>query len=337
MKPEVSIIVPCYNEHKTITLLLDAIRQQSYPTERLEVVIADGMSTDGTRDVINTYIKEHIDLHVQVVDNTEQNIPSALNRAIERARGEWIIRLDAHAIPHPDYVARCLEVLAETDAANVGGVWEIRSAYDRWIPRAIAVAAAHTLGAGGARYRVSGPAGAVDTVPFGAFRRDWIQKVGLFDENLLTNEDYEYNVRLRKAGGVVWFDPRIRSTYFSRGGLQSLARQYFRYGYWKFRMLLQYPTTIQWRQILPPLFVLMLLVLSVLSPFYNLARSLLAIQLAVYLMTIIFAGAFEGLKRKDLGLLLGFPLALITMHFSWGGGFLWSFLRSMLGGFRVSR
>jgi GT2 family glycosyltransferase len=328
----ISIIVPCYNERDTIGLLLQAIELQTYPLNLIEIVIADGMSEDGTREMITTYAQAHPKLSIRLVDNPTRVIPAALNLAIEAARGDVIVRLDAHSIPRPDYVERCMNVMHETGAANVGGCWEIQPSGKGWISRSIAVAAAHWLGAGDARYRIRGQAGEVDTVPFGAFRREWVQRVGPFDETLLSNEDYEFNLRLRKAGGLVWFDPAIRSVYFARGDLLSLARQYWRYGYWKARMLRRYPGSMRLRQALPILFVLALLVLLVAAPFFSLAVILLSIQLALYAGVSVTAGLLEAFRRRDLTLLLGFPMAIWTMHFAWGIAFLWSTISGLIGG-----
>jgi GT2 family glycosyltransferase len=305
---------------------------QKYLLDELEVVIADGISTDGTREAIQDYASQHPELNIRLIDNPQRIIPAALNVAIEVAEGHVIIRLDAHSAPKPDYVDRCLDALEETGAANVGGVWEIQPGAETWIARSIASAAAHPLGAGDARYRISGEPGPVDTVPFGAFRREWLEKVGPFNEELLTNEDYEYNVRIRKAGGVVWFDPSIRSIYFARPDLRSLARQYWRYGFWKVRMLRLYPGTLRWRQALPPIFVLSTVILAALALPFLLARLLLAVQLGAYLLITTCASVMESIRRKDMELILGFPPAIWTMHFSWGAGFLWSVLKGGLGG-----
>ena len=172
----------------------------------------------------------------------------------------------------------------------------------------------------------------MDTVPFGAFRKEWLERVGPLNEDLLTNEDYEYNVRLRKVGGVVWFDPSIRSIYFARADLRALARQYWRYGYWKVRMLQRYPETLRWRQALPPVFVLFTTILAALAFPYLLARLLLAVQLGAYLSITALAGVLESIRRKDMGLILGFPPAIWTMHFSWGTGFIWSVFKGSLRG-----
>jgi len=324
MPPFVSIIVPCYNEEPTICHLLNAVFAQTYPRAQMELVISDGLSTDHTRDVIAAFQKEHADLAVHVVDNSARTIPSGLNQAIRESRGEIIVRLDAHSMPIPEYVERCVAAHESGKGDNVGGVWEIRAGADTWIAESISFAAAHPLGVGDAMYRLNAKAGAVDTVPFGSFRRSLIDRIGAFDETLLSNEDYEFNTRVRESGGVVWLDPSIRSVYFSRSTLGKLASQYWRYGFWKFKMLNRYPHTLRWRQALPPLFVLSLFILIVLSLFAGFARYLLAAQLLVYFLTLALAGLKLAIKKNKGYFLPGLPLAISTMHLAWGAGFLWS-------------
>jgi hypothetical protein len=171
----------------------------------------------------------------------------------------------------------------------------------------------------------------VDTVPFGAFRHELVDRIGYYDETLLSNEDYEYNARIRKAGGVVWFDPEIQSKYFARSTFGDLARQYWRYGYWKLQMLRRYPETIRWRQGLPPLFVVSLLTLGLLSIWFGWAGWIFIIEVLIYCLVLGLAGLMAALRYKRWSLLIGLPLAIVTMHFSWGTAFLWSFLRSILG------
>lgn len=327
--PFVSIIIPCYNEEATIHKLLEALRVQTYPLAQMEVVISDGFSTDGTRDVIAGFKKQNADLSVRVVDNKAKTIPSGVNQAIRESSGEILIRLDAHSMPIPEYVARCVEAHQAGKGDNVGGVWEIRPGADTWVAESISFAAAHPLGVGDAMYRLNAKAGAVDTVPFGSFRRELIQKIGAFDESLLANEDYEFNTRVREAGGTVWLDPAIRSVYFSRSTFGKLAGQYWRYGFWKFKMLKRYPHTLRWRQALPPVFVLALLTLIVLSLGLTVARVLLALQLFVYFFVLGLAGLRLAMKTRKGFLFWGLPFAIATMHIAWGMGFLWSGILSM--------
>lgn len=324
MNSFVSIIVPCYNEEKTIRHLLDAILAQTYPREQMELIISDGMSTDRTREVIAAFQKEHADLVVRVVENSVRTIPSGLNQAIRESRGEIIIRLDAHSMPIPEYVERCVLAHQSGKGDNVGGVWEIRAGAETWAAESISFAAAHPLGVGDALYRLNAKAGIVDTVPFGSFRRALIDKIGGFDETLLANEDYEFNTRVRESGGTVWLEPSIRCVYFSRSTFGKLALQYWRYGYWKFRMLRRYPHTLRWRQALPPVFVFSLIALIVLSFWVVLMRSVLAAQVFIYFASLSLAGLKLAIKKRKGFLFWGLPLAIATMHLAWGAGFLWS-------------
>jgi len=322
--PRVSVIVPCYNEQSTIYLLLEALYAQTFPRDDMEVILADGMSSDQTRQRIADFQRQHSGLTVSIVDNPKRNIPSGVNRAIEVAKGYFIVRLDAHCVPRPDYVEGCVTALEQGKGENVGGVWEIHPGNASWQARAIAIAAAHPLGVGDARYRYTEMAQQVDTVPFGAFRRSLVEKIGPYDESLLTNEDYEFNVRVRQSGGRVWLDPAIRSVYFARADYGSLARQYGRYGYWKARMLRRYPGTLRWRQALPPVFVANLALLALFSPWFPFMGGLFMIELIAYALILLLVGLQTAWKNHDLALVLGVPLAIATMHIAWGSAFLWS-------------
>lgn len=325
--PLVTVIVPCYNEQETIGLLLQAIYSQSYPHSEMEVVIADGVSTDQTRQQIQNFQQQHQDLVVRVVENVKRTIPSGLNAAIRAAQGQIIIRLDAHSIPYPDYIAKCYAALQTGCGDNVGGVWEILPGSQSWLAKSIAVAAALPLGAGDARYRIGGLAQAVDTVPFGAFYRSLVEKIGYFDETLLTNEDYEFNVRIRRSGGKVWMDPMIRTKYFARSTLDALWRQYWRYGYWKAQMLKRYPQTLRWRQAVPPLFVLSLILLIIAAFWLPIFRWLLVLEVLIYNIAVFTTGFMTALKDRIWSHLLGIPLALWIMHLAWGGGMLYGAIR----------
>jgi succinoglycan biosynthesis protein ExoA len=325
--PSVSIIIPCFNEQDTILKLLQAVYAQSFPRTDLEVVIADGMSTDGTRAQIAAFSDSHPELHIAVVENPVRNIPAALNCALRESQGEIIVRLDAHSMPYPDYIQRCVADLEAGLGQNVGGVWEIRPGAQTWAAQSIAAAASPPLGVGDALYRHTNKAAQVDTVPFGAFKRELLALVGFFDETLRTNEDYEFNTRIRKSGGIIWLDPAIRSVYFARATLAELAKQYFRYGFWKWRMLRRYPETIRWRQGLPPVFTLSLIIGIALAPFHAVFQFILVVELFIYILTLFIAGVMAAVRQKKDYLSAGLPLAIATMHITWGTGFLWSMIK----------
>ena len=327
--PTVSIIVPCYNEEKTIQLLLEAIQQQTYPIDRIEVVISDAFSNDHTREKIATYQQAHPELAVRVVDNVKRTIPAGVNTAAQEANGTILVRLDAHSEPNPEYIATSIDLLESGKADNVGGVWQIQAGDETCIARAIALAAAHPLGVGDAKYRVSTTAQYVDTVPFGAFMREKFFAIGACDETLLANEDYEFNARLQKSGGRVWMDPRIVSKYYARPNLRKLAQQYWRYGFWKVRMLQRFPNTLRLRQAIPPLFTASLVTAGIFSIFFPFARIILMGELFSYFSALAITGFLCLINKRELPCLL-MPAAIVVMHISWGSGFICSLIKTYL-------
>jgi len=322
MPPSVSVIIPCRNEEKTIHLVLDAIHAQTYPRELQQVVIADGFSEDRTREQIESFKTSHPDLVVMVVNNPKRIIPAGLNAAILASSGDLIVRMDAHSIPNPDYVALCVDALERNVAQNVGGVWDIQPGRNSWIASSIAAAAGNPLAVGDARYRFTEKAAYVDTVPYGSYKRELFHQIGLFDETLLANEDYELNTRIIQSGGKIWLDPKIRCVYFARSSLRALSKQYYGYGYWKFQMLKRYPETLRWRQALPPAFILGLFLFLLAGIFWKPALILFAIALGLYLLVLLGVGIHMASKKSDILMIIGIPLAIITMHFSWGAGFI---------------
>ena len=167
-------------------------------------------------------------------------------------------------------------------------------------------------------------------LPFGAFERGLIEKIGPFDETLNANEDYEFNARIRRAGGRVWLNPEIRSIYYARPSLPALARQYARYGYWKWRMLRRYPETLRWRQALPPLFVLGLVLTPILALWWPLLQTLWELAVVSYALLLLTLAAFKALQMSKASLIIGLPFAIATMHISYGSAMIWSILHSAL-------
>ena len=323
----VSIIIPCLNEEKHIGYVIDAIANQTFPKSSLEVLISDGGSLDNTINIIQSKQAEFPDLAIKIIDNPKRIIPAALNQAIRASQGEIIVRMDAHAIPDENYVNYCVENLSAQIAENIGGLWLIQAGDSGWIAKSIAFAASHPFGVGDAKYRYSNKPAFVDTVPFGAFNRGLFDQIGLYDENLLANEDYEFNMRIKQNGGKIYFDPRIRTKYFARATISALAKQYWRYGFWKFQMLKKFPKTIRFRQAIPPIFVFGLLLIFVLSFFLNWMFTIFAALIILYLMILIIGIMPLYRKEKDLRLFIGVTVAIVTMHFSWGSGFIASIFK----------
>lgn len=314
----VSIVVPALNENGNIVALLEALHGQDRRPD--EVLVVDGCSADGTGDRVEAFARCHPELHLRLLTNPTGTIPAALNVGVRAAQGQIVIRIDAHACPRPDYVRRSLEVLAAAGADVVGGRWQIRPGRAGPVAQAIAIAVGHPLGAGDARYRLQppAPAGEVDTVPYGCFRRSLWERLGGFNERLLTNEDYEFNYRVRLGEGRVYYDPAIESVYPSAGTLPALWRQYFRYGWWKAQMLRYHPRSIRRRQFLP------------LAAFAGLAAGLLAVPfagwyamagLAAFYAGLVGAAALRAaLGRRAIHLLWALPLAFAALHFAWSLG-----------------
>lgn len=329
---EISIIIPCRNEEATIQKLLVSLFNQTIPPNEYEIIIADGLSDDSTLEKIANFKSDHPKMNISIVENIKQNIPSGLNTAINNSSGKYIIRLDAHSIPNNDYLERCVALLKKGVAENVGGLWVIHPSNKSLTAAAIALAASHPLGVGGANYRIAtSKSGYVDTVPFGAFLRSTLDKVGLFDETLLSNEDYELNARIKKLGGRVFLDSSIQCVYFARENYRKLAKQYWRYGFWKFKMLLRYPDTIRVRQALPPVFLFSLAVLFVISLLNYHFFILLSTEIIIYL-AILFLGTHKSMLTTDKSLKMWglIVFSIITMHFSWGFGFLYSAINSLI-------
>lgn len=315
-RPVVSVVLPIRNEADHIEACLERLLAQDYPRGSMEIIIVDGQSTDGTLDAVRRVQARYPQADVKVLDNPARVVPPALNLGIRAARGDVIVRMDGHTVPATDYVSACVEALERSGAANAGGV--ISAVGTTPFGRAVAVASLHPLGAGDARYRIGGAAGDVDTVPFGAFRRQAFERAGLFDESLVRNQDDEMNVRLRAAGERVYLDPAIRATYTPRGTVRGLWSQYFQYGWWRVETLKRHPGTLRWRQLLPIGMTVAFVVAALLAPFWVVARAGLAVASVAYL-AILGAVAWRiapaGVDAPRVA------LAFAVLHFAYGFGF----------------
>ena len=327
----VSVVIPCYNEERFIGKALEQLADQ-FESDRYEIIVVDGMSDDGTRAVIEDFRNRHPGLRVRVVDNAARNIPTALNLGIAAAEGSIIARMDAHAVPSPGYIRRCVEVLREGTAGVVGMPCVVRPGDDTVVAHAIAAAVSHPFGIGDAKYRLGagGPAQeAVDTVAFACFRSSLGKELGGFNESLLTNEDYDFNYRVRQSGRKVMLDRSGYCEYFARRTLKDLASQYWRYGGWKAIMLRLHPQSIKLRHTVAPVFVLTLVSLTVAALIWRPAAWLLLLVVGLYL-TVAFAASLSTTVRsekRNLGFLLVMPLVFLTIHLMWGTSFLVNFVK----------
>lgn len=320
-KPVVTILLPIRNEARYIAQCLDAVIAQDYPRDQIEILVVDGMSDDGTRNIVTQFSAR--DARIHLIDNSERIVPTALNRGIRAARGEVIIRVDGHAVIAPDYVRRCVEQLAITGADNVGG--PMRAASDTWIGKAIVLATSSPFGVGGARFHYAETPGWVDTVYLGAYRRQVFDRIGLFDEELVRNQDDEFNFRLTRAGGKIWLDPQIRSTYYSRSTLRGLWKQYFEYGFWKVRVIQKHRQPASWRHLVPVTFVLVLGLALLASVAFQSILWFAGVILPYALAS--FGSALWLSLRNGVRYFPVLPLAFATMHLAYGLGFLAGLLR----------
>ena len=307
--PFITIAMPCRNEAGFIETCLRGVQAQTYPRDRIEILVADGGSTDGTRQILERLARE--DGRIRVIDNPQRIQAAGLNHAIRAARGDVIARMDVHADYAPDYLEKCVEVLARTSADNVGGAARCRA--KGAVQKAIAAALQSPLGFGGASFRDPEAEGYVDTLFPGAFRREIFDKVGLFDEGAVVNEDAELNQRILQAGGRIFLSREIVVHYYPRDSLSGLARQYFRYGQGRARTLLKHRRFIRLRPALPFLGLVTWFVAAILAPHFA-AAAVLAYALAT---------ALEAARQARL---LGAPaavtwLAFPTMHLCHAIGF----------------
>lgn len=317
-EPAVSVIVPCRNEAPVIRDVVHSILSQQSPPGGFEVIVADGMSDDGTREILEEIAAE--DDRLIIADNPRRITPSALNAGIEAARGDVIIRMDAHTQYAPDYILRCLDVLSETNADNVGGPWVAKG--EGYISRAIAAAFQSPFAVGGAGSHDAQREGEVDSVYLGCWKKEAFEKFGLFDEEFIRNQDDELNLRILRGGGKIWQSPRIQSTYRPRDSLGGLFRQYRQYGYWKVRVIRKHKIPASIRHLVPAAFVTGTLtgwLGFLIHPWIGYAY--LGILALYALMTLAFSFR-ASLKANDFSILPVLPLVFFLFHAGYGIGFL---------------
>lgn len=321
----VSVIIPCYNEERFIGNALEQLAHQ-FELDRYEIIVVDGASDDNSRSVIEDFKRRRPDVSVSLVENPARNIPTALNLGIAAAKGTVIARMDAHAAPSTGYIRRCVEVLQSSTAGAVGMPCLVRAGADTLIARAIAAAVSHPFGIGDAKYRL-GSAGpqqeAVDTVAFACFRKSTWKELGGYNESLHTNEDYDFNYRVRRSGRPVILDRGGHCDYFARTTLGALASQYVRYGGWKAEMIRLHPGSTKLRHLVAPVFVASIIVLAIVGILWEPAWWLLLAELVTYLICALVAGVQAAKKSNGgLGMVLVMPLVFATIHSTWGSSFL---------------
>uniref|UniRef100_A0A832I3R3 Glycosyltransferase family 2 protein n=1 Tax=Eiseniibacteriota bacterium TaxID=2212470 RepID=A0A832I3R3_UNCEI len=316
--------MPVRNEERFIARNLEAVLAQEYPPHRLEVLVADGRSDDRTREIVERIAarvaREGSGATVTLVDNPERIMPTGTNAALRRARGDVVVLLGGHAELPRDYLARCVDVLLASGADGVSGA--IESVGSGPVGRAIAAAMSSPFGIGNSGFRTASADGApveVDTIPFPVFRRDVFERVGLYNPAMVRHQDYEFNYRVRRAGGRMLLLPGLRAVYHVRGSLPALWRQYWQYGVWKGRFLRRHPQSLRFRHLVPPAFVLGVagaLALALVAPAtWPLAAALGGAYLAFVALGM---AAFAARGRWDVVPWL--PAVMVCLQFGYGLG-----------------
>lgn len=311
----VAIVIPCRNEEKYIARCLNSILAQDY-SGRIDVYVCDGKSDDYTREIIKEYAQQHSTVHLLI--NEKQSTPFALNLGIKTSTSDVVIILGAHSELYPDYVSNCVKAFGNgNNIGCTGGI--IENVYENEVAEVIGKAMSSSFGVGNAHFRTGNNEGFVDTVAFGAYKKEVFEKIGYFDEELIRNQDDEFNYRLLKSGFTIYLDKKIRSKYYVRAAYDKLFHQYMQYGYWKVYVNKKHKAVTTLRQVVPLFFVLYLMVGCVASLFSYLFFLFYILGLLVYLFASIASAL--GLSKDGEQL---FPIvrSFFILHFSYGWGYL---------------
>ncbi|MFN8009002.1 MAG: glycosyltransferase family 2 protein [Terriglobia bacterium] len=322
--PGVTVVIPIRNEERRIAECLESLIDQSYPHDRMEILLMDGHSVDQTRLVAKKFCERYP--FIRLMDNPKKIVPVALNLGIHAASGEIIIRMDAHTYYDRDYVAKCVETLMRFDAQNVGGPIQTLPGNETPIAKAIALATSHPFGVGNSKFRTESKAQYVDTVPFGAFRRSLFEEIGYFNEKLERNQDIEFNSRIIQAGGRIFLNPEIKSFYYNQSTLRGLWRHNFKNGLWNIFTFSLNRGSLSWRHFVPLVFILSLLTMLILS----LGSRWGIAGFVLILLSYLFASSYFSFRIATswtLSMILLLPLVFATLHFSYGFGSLVGLVR----------
>lgn len=327
----ISIICPTYNEEKYISSCLDSIIKQDFEKDKIEVFIVDGMSNDRTREIVNNYKISYS--FIKLLENPYKVVPHALNIGIKASKGDVIIRLDGHCEYPSNYISSLVRYLHKLKADNVGGVWNTLPAKNTVLCKAIAIGVSHPFGIGDSKHKVGAKEIIeTDTVPFGCFRKDVFDRFGLFDEDLIRNQDDEFNGRIIKNGGKIYLIPELVIDYFARDKVSKMARMFYQYGLFKplVNKKLGSPATV--RQFFPLLFLVGLMVGFVLSFIAKLFLIIYTSVLAIYFVLSLYFSSIEAKKQKNFKLLFLLPYIFFAIHLSYGWGYMVGIYRFLILG-----
>ena len=309
--PSVSVVLPILNEERDLAACISAILQQKYDGE-IEVILALGPSSDKTDEIADKLVAQ--DKRIKLVKNPSGKTATALNLAIAASANEIICRIDGHAEISDTYIDTAVKILQKSGAVNVGGV--MNAAASSGFQSVVARAMKSKLGVGASKFHTGGEAGPADTVYLGTFLKSAVLQAGGFNEKYIRAQDWELNHRLRLNGGVIWFDPRLIVTYRPRETFIKLAKQYFEYGRWRRAVSRAHPGTVNFRYLAPPVALTLNLISLILGVIIN---PIFFTILMAYLSLLIIGGVIEG---KSMFEKLRLPSVFLTMHMSWGLGFL---------------
>lgn len=310
---KVSVVMPLYNEERYISNCIDSLLQQDYPKENMEWIFVDGCSTDNTVKILEDYKKKFPDL-IHIYSNENKTVPYAMNIGIANATGKYIVRLDAHADYSNNYISRCVHYLDKTDADNVGGVAETKS--KGFVGNAIAMMLSSKFGVGNSQFRTNGSSGYVDTVPFGAFRKEVFERLGGYDERLTRNQDNEMNYRIRKNGGKIYLSEEIRFSYYCRDSIKGISDMAIKNGMWNVITMKLCPGSMGIRHFIPFVFLMSLVFLIPLSFVNCIFRLGLISEVVLYgVLDIIFSVKASHEKRYVPLVLILFPIFHLTYGF----------------------
>ena len=328
-KPLVSIVIPCLRERQHIRLALDSIVAQDYPQERLEVLVVDGMSEDGTREIVEEFSLRYP--FIRLLDNPKKITPAALNVGIQKAQGQIIVRMDAHSTYETDYVTRCERALNEGKADVVGGVWRVVPESDSVFGRAVALALSHPFGVGSAYYRIGRPTEQkhVDAVPFGSYWKELFGRIGMFNEDVPRSEDVDFYRRVRAAGGDILLVPTIVAYYRARSNFSAFLKHSLQNGFLVTYFLRNGTRAFYWRHLVPLVFVSAALVSAGLALYNSVFVGLLLTVLGAYLLANIVASLRIAVVRKEIRWVVVMPVVFSLLHCSYGLGSLWGLVRAL--------
>ena len=313
-KKKVSLVIPVRNEENHIQTCIESILNQDFPIDKLEVIFIDGNSSDDTKKIINNYVEKYPDLII-LFDNPQKTVPFAMNIGIKNSIGDYIIRLDAHSEYPNNYISDCIRTIENIEADNVGGLALTKG--KGFIGNAFAKVLSSKFGVGNSGFRTNAKSGYVDTVPFGAFKKETFEKYGYYDERLTRNQDYELNYRIRKMGGRIYLNSDISLTYFCRSTLSCILKQSYENGKWNIITSKLCPGTMSVRHFIPLIFTVSLIGLPILGFMHSLFNLILLFELILYfgITSIVSLKVAQNLKEMAMLVLL-FPL----FHISYGLG-----------------